>query len=140
MLVELLTIVVPAVGGGFATYATMWVTKRTGWQSQEARFESFRERVMQDAREDREKIHAENVALLARVHILERRDARVFIIEACLRMAVDRLAHIAPRDPVLRHLGLLLKQALPVEGNTPDDMATLLQRINQAADAEEAAR
>lgn len=103
-----------------------------GWLGRMAlRRESLEERLQRWQTETVKEVRSENADLRGEVAKLKPIAARLVIVESCLRLAVDALHSIAPESPELRQIGTLLRTAIPVDPDTPDDMHELMQKIDR---------
>lgn len=93
-----------AAGAGIVGYIIHWL--RRG-ERLEARMEKMRETIA----------------------MLEKRDARVYIIETCLRLVVTELKRVDPENEKLHQVATILTRAVPLDRKIPDDMGELLDVI-----------
>lgn len=122
------------VGAAALTGVIGWVSGFFRWLSdlsknKSERREGLEERLQRWQKETVERVHSENAGLRAEVADLKTLTARLPIMEACLRLAVEALHHVAPDAPELRHIGALLREAVPVDMETPDAMRDLLDKL-----------
>lgn len=103
------------------------------WIRRATRKESLEERLNRWQTETVQAVKAENADLREEVETLKEREGRLFIVETCLRLVVLEVMRLDPDSPVLRQVGAMLTNALPVDPELPDDMRELLVKIDAAA-------
>lgn len=77
------------------------------------------------------RVQAENDGLRREITELKAVTSRLPIVEACLRLAVEALYHVAPEAPELRQIGTLLRKAFPVDADTPDEFRDMVAKLDR---------
>lgn len=122
-----MTVSDPHFWGGVAAAV---ITGLFGWLVQKVRHrESLEDRLQRWQTETVQRFRDENADLRTEIATLKSMAARLPIMEACLRLAVDALHQIAPESPELRQIGALLRRAIPVDHDTPHDLRELIDKL-----------
>jgi hypothetical protein len=76
-----------------------------------------------------ERLEAKLDAMREKIAGLEKRDARVYIVETCLRLVVVELKRVDPDNEKLHQVATILTRAVPMDRKIPDEMGELLDLI-----------
>lgn len=111
-----------AGAAGITGLGAVWLRKLLHRESLEDRLQRFQTELVAEVR-------AENATLRSKVATLEHRDARVLIVETCLRLVVVELKRIDPDNEKLDQVATMLTRAVPMDRVLPDDMIELVDLL-----------